>query len=391
MNASTAWDVIANGTGVLTTYQGRKSQFAFKIRGGSTFGVIVDGVYVANSGWNTFLNELSADFIEEIRIVRDATALTFAPMTSVGGVAGSNVEGFIVITTRKPSSSNLGGVLKASLETRGGKSAIALVGSKLGNAYWQMMASRSHTDGIKDWNQQKDVKSIMFKTGYANGGFNMDGSVYADYGRQDMQRYQNNTGISAANLAMKWKYDPSWSKRVALAMQERWSDKQITAASLYYDEAHKDETDASYTTSAATYTKQKQFVKGGELKHTILLGNNITRFGMQALSMHVPSGMTNYTGAERREKVIGAFAQNEWAIIPNKLTFDIAARVDKHRIDVTPDKYNSTTTNTSGAKYINYKWLKDAQNFTVGSWYALTQDTRLNARISYSLQPADKI
>lgn len=103
MNPKSVIEVIDQGLGMSTTFYGRKFTNQMKSRGGDSMGVILDGIYLPWSQYTRILCNFPVEYIESVEIVRDATALSLGPLTSLSSASGTTNQGFVIIKTRRPS------------------------------------------------------------------------------------------------------------------------------------------------------------------------------------------------------------------------------------------------------------------------------------------------
>lgn len=108
-------DLIDKAAGIDITYQGRKSPYFIRQRGGGSFTYIIDGAVLPPSV-NRILYKFPVGSIEELKVVRGATSLTLGPTIPIGASSsGSGINtGFIIIRTRQ--SEKTQGTLRTSIE-----------------------------------------------------------------------------------------------------------------------------------------------------------------------------------------------------------------------------------------------------------------------------------
>ncbi|MGC9350509.1 MAG: TonB-dependent receptor plug domain-containing protein, partial [Sulfurovum sp.] len=108
-------DLLNKATGMDLSYHGRRSPFDLKMRGSSNITYIVDGAILPPSA-TRMLYKFPLVAIEEIQIVRSATALSIAPSINVGASnssSGVNI-GYIIIRTKQPKKTE--GILSTFIE-----------------------------------------------------------------------------------------------------------------------------------------------------------------------------------------------------------------------------------------------------------------------------------
>ena len=381
IHPKSAFDVLDFGTGIITQFQGRKSQYSLQMRGSGSYGIILDGIYLTSSTSGRILQYLPIDIIEEVKIVRDSTVLTLGPLTNFTSPQGSPNQGFVVIKTKKPLTSE--GSIRLGFSSFETGKFNTYYGNRLKNHYYDIAFSIDGTEGRKNYNNAQNAYSLFAKTGYTGKKLTADLTFFAGRAKQEIQRA---TPISIAYDA-RWKYDPIKTLLATFNTNVFWTDSQSTYLGVHYSDIKADLHTGSYFEPHVTTRNQKEHFRQIDLRHTInLFNSNTLKLGGQAISWHTPTGQFYYEGIERKEEIYGFFIQDEHSSFNDRLMIDCGARIDKKHISKGIDKYFPSPGTFGKVSLMEDIWAKDALNLSFGSAFKLNSTHKLSGRISYSKQ-----
>jgi len=383
LHPATLWDVFEQIPGMEVTFQGRQHLDFSNMRGTGSYGVILDGVYVAQI--DRILATFPTDTIESVTFVRDATALLLGPLTNFGSGTGSSNQGFVVMKTKR--ASKLEGGLVASYGTFDTQKGHLYQGAKIGNFDYRLAATYSTTDGKNDgdkdeWYNGSDNKSLLFRGGYTTLSFSADVLGYASRGMREFQRGEilipkggNWSSVGTLDNA-KWKIDPIESEMVAVNLSKPWNNTQTTTLQYAYNKYHVRSVTYSFKpkpTDRPKKTDQDSYNHSAGLRHVINWKNNTLKLGGQILSYRSPDGSAPSTGQGRYERMYSLFAHDEHRLFNDKLTVDAGIRADR--------KYyvNSPVTGME-----SHEWADPTYTYALGASYKLNSFLTLTGRYAYS-------
>lgn len=333
-------DLIDKVAGIDITYQGRKSPYFIRQRGGGTFTYIIDGAVLPPSV-NRILYKFPVASIEELKVVGGATSLTLGPTIPIGASSsGSGVNtGFIIIRTRQPEKTE--GTLRTSVEKAVGGhpvgySADLYVGTRMKNeagteAYIGVLGSKMDRSSQETWFDGQDSYGGMANAGFSAGKFNLNMMVYQDTGRFEMQRGVLEDG--SLDTA-KWYYDPLKVRILSTDGSLQWTPNQVTLINVfktdYEQHEHNEYFDSTSVTEKEAYTEE---TSGFGLRHNARFGGTLIQAGIQM------SGSTGYgpnlsKGYNRYDtSVTGFSASVEQSLFNNNLILNLGGRWDEKHIN----------------------------------------------------------
>ncbi|TWH48121.1 TonB-dependent receptor [Sporomusa sp. KB1] len=376
-------DVIEQGLGVTTTFQGRRNLNFFQVRGNGSLGLIIDGIYIPQTQSGRELANFPLEVVESVQIVRDPTMLTLGPVSAFTTTQGSPNGGFIVIKTRKPTKAET--EVKASYGTYHTYSVNTYHGESNGNSYFVADYKKYHTGGKDDWFNDARSGSIYLKGGYADKGLTSNFSFFYDSGSRNFQRGITDTGTMSTML---WGYDPLKSIMLSFDINRLWDKDHITSFSYGFSKTWDDSHSNDITKPLVdTVFAERDYLREFNLSHTIISdsGKNTLKFGSQTILWHTPTGELSWQKKEREEELYGYYISDEQKV-NDKLTVDGSARIDRKHITKGIDKYKPSDIST---QVINDMWMNNATSYAVGAAYKLDSVYKLSTRIAYSKQPTD--
>ncbi len=344
LNPSDVYDLLDKAVGINLTYQGRKSPFFITQRGGGSFTYIVDGA-VLPSTVNRILYKFPVSSIEQLQIMRGATALTLGPTINIGASnSGSGLNtGFIIIRTKQPQETQA--IVAASIEkSKGGHPAAMTEDLYLGAHFGDQDNKQGYVGGMlanmdrpsqDDWFDGRSGTGGMLNSGATLGKLRFNFMYYRDKGDFEMQR-----GISVDGTLsdVKWYYDPLETKIYSADASVIWSPRQTTILNLFqvqYDQTEHNDSFASTTTSTKEYEEK---TSGIGLRHNLQWHDTLLQLGGQ-LSDSKGDGPNLSSRYNRFDtSVKGWSASLEQKFFADHLVFDLGYRRDVKHI-----KYSSTS------------------------------------------------
>ena len=232
-NPRDVFDLLSHAVGVFPMYQGRKVPVHLQIRGDTNFAYIIDGAYVERDTGSRILSNLPVSVIEQVDVVRDATALTLGPMVNFTSPSGAPNDGFIVIRTKRPTHNEV--QLKGVAENLG-TLGVEVSGAVASEENYVSGALRSFsTDGPSGEHSARDNTTGIVKGGFVRDNVAFDLMAYHDSGKFEFQRAD--TGISTAALVdMKWGFDPIETTLLVANGRVSWNAEQTSLLSFYQNE-----------------------------------------------------------------------------------------------------------------------------------------------------------
>lgn len=332
------FDLLNNATGVIATQSGRKGFSGLTIRGDSNFRWIVDGAYLQPTMAARIMRNLPVAMIEEVKVVRGASALTMGPMTGSASPGGAPVDGFIVIRTRKPAArEGQGPELQArvALETQGTAQTSLWGGQhyKSGEAegYVAGLVSYAGTDGPDEkldngaaYNAARNGFSGLVKGGFVAAGWLVDLTAYSDIGTFEIPN-ANSHGPGQGS----WRMDPSRSNLVVINGSKAWTENHTTLFNLSRVESRQKFWTANSAAGPYSWVQNDNYTTHLNLRHNIDFHNTRLMLGGDYFYWNTPKGQQYYEGIPREEVTRGAFAQIEQGLFDNRVTLDAAVRVDQ--------------------------------------------------------------
>lgn len=364
--------------GMDVSYQGRQHMDFLAMRGGN-FQIVVDGIYMSQT--DRLLATIPVQQIESITIVRDSTALSIGPLTTVpwgmgNGTSGVGNQGFVIVKTKRSPKLDVGFVSNgASYGTAMGH---VYAGSKSGNWDYRGTYTYMTSQGRNGWNMQYRTGAASFHGGYTTEKTKFDFLYYGSRGYRNEEFGTNLLPYSVSNKYQIGQLETSTFNipkqnvnMFALNASQNWNAKNRTVLQYGF-------TSLDVTSQITNSTRQRQndTEANFDLKHTYRLkGHDITG-GVQYLKYIAPFGSSGSTTARTDEAMLGWYAQDEFKLLDKKLTFDYGIRGDK-----THNGWNTSLKKTSDA------WSSEYLTLAFGAGYKLTPKTTLSARYGFVDSP----
>ena len=284
LHPTDVFDLLGHATGVLSTYQGRKMPNNLFIRGDSNFGFIVDGAYIPSFIAARILQSLPLSSIEQVDIVRDASALTLGPLVDFSSASGALNSGFIVIRTRRPAKSeaeaSVGG---GSYGTFNSNTYAGTTFNRDGwTGYTAMFGSYKTTDGPEGYNMWGNSLTGIGKVGAGYGGFFTEAMIYGDHTSYGFERAI--ASQTTANLAnQKWSYDPVDTLLVTSNSRMSWDGVNTTLLTVSANQVQQANVLNYYNTSLPNSTpainNERDDTETVNLRHRVQINGTMLEAG----------------------------------------------------------------------------------------------------------------
>lgn len=374
------FDLLNQATGVFSMYQGRKVPFSVRIRGDINFAYIIDGVYLPESSAGRILQTLPVLAIEQIDVVRDATALTLAPLVNFVSPSGAPNDGFIIIRTRRPQRNEA--TLRLAAESFDTQTATAFGGLANSGGYVAALGSSYHTDGPPQQHMARTSDSVMGKAGFNVGGLHADFSYFGD---------RTNQQIQAADPAVstlwpqRWSLAPIETSFACGSARMEWNDRHTTYFSASQSRVVASLFQGSVLVPEPTLIPNEEYIDSYDFKHTYRVRDTLLRAGGQYLLFNTPTGQMFYEGMPRDEKITGYFAYAEQGFFSRRLVLDASIRRDEQYVVQGVDRFTPTP-GQGVLVVIRDRELPASSYWAGGAYWALSPAWRLNARIYHAKQ-----
>lgn len=394
------FDLLNNATGVLATQGSRKGFSGLTIRGDSNFRWIIDGAYLQPNLAGRIMRNLPVMAIEEVTVVRGASALTMGPMTGSASPGGAPVDGFVIVRTRKAEKRE--GQVRLSLESNDTVQAGLWLGTTLesseSKAYVAGLLNYSDTNGPGEklnngagYNLWREATSGLVKSGFATAGWLVDFMLYKDdgeFGIPNANLHFGPTGNPPAfGTSGDWRIDPSQTDLFVASGSKQWNATHTTLFNLSRTESHQVLT----TTAAALNDNTNTHIN---LRHNMDFGKSRIMLGGDYQHWNNPSGMNYFEGIPREEKTRGWFGQIEQKLFDDRLTLDLSHRRDTVKVVRGLDYYTAGAQPPGGVNspliYTN-RTLPAATFWSIGGSWQFTQQWKALARYGTSKQVSNNL
>lgn len=363
------FDLLDKATGITVTYQGRKNPYFVKQRGGGSFTYIIDGA-ILPTVTQRILQRIPLTAIEEFQVVRDATALTIAPLINIGATGGGDGlnTGFIIIRTRQPKQDEVSLVAsgeKAVNQPSANQESL-FAGKHLGGngkdevgGYVSGLASALYRPSKDDWFDGQKGEGGMFGAGLGNDRFSVNLMYYKETGRFEMQR-----GINPRTGALdnsRWFYDPIDTEVWSLSSSLKWNADQTTLASLFSTRYGQKETTGTFTTALPAPANYRERTSGYSLRHNARFGNTYINLGTQSTRSWAEGTSSGFGSLNQRwdSTVTGYGATIEQRLLDEKLFLDAGYRRDEKHVDTTDTSVRMRNVDLPPAQAVSIggRWL----------------------------------
>ncbi|QOP41761.1 TonB-dependent receptor plug domain-containing protein [Sulfurimonas marina] len=381
-------DLLNKATGMDLSYHGRRSPYDLKMRGSSNITYIIDGAILPPAA-SRMLYKFPLIAIEEIQIVRSATALSIAPSINVGASnSGSGVNiGYIIIRTKQPKKTE--GILSAFFEKAvsqpyaNGQS--LYTGTRFGssdswNGYIGAMVSRFDRRSKETWFDGTESTSGMVNGGLSNGKFNLNFMAYKDIGTLEMQR---GVKLDGTLDNAKWYYDPLKTTLLSVDGSMVWSEGQVTLFSLAHTQYEQLEHNENFVLPAASTRNYEEKTQSYSLRHNATFGDTKLQFGGQYVESDGFGSDLFNPYVKYDTSIKGASASVEQSLFDGDLVVDAGYRWDQKHIKNSTAAKSEALANPDANNGVD---LAPASIITVGAVYNILDSQTLSARYFYGDQ-----
>lgn len=383
-------DLIDKAAGIDIAYQGRKSPYFIRQRGGGNFTYIIDGAVLPPSV-NRILYKFPVASIEELKVVRGATSLTLGPTIPIGASSsGSGINtGFIIIRTRQPERTE--GTLRTSIEKAAGGhpvgySADLFVGTRMKNqagtqAYIGALGSRMDRSSQDSWFDGQESYGGMANAGLTAGKFSLNMMVYQDSGRFEMQRGVKQDG-TLDNA--KWYYDPLKVGILSADASLKWTRDQVTLFNVFKTDYEQHEHNEYFDSTSVTEKEEyNEDTSGFGLRHNARFGGTLVQAGVQ-MSSSTGYGPNLSKGYNRYDTTVTGFSASvEQSLFHSNLILDLGGRWDEKHIDNSSAARSASSASDDANNDVD---MAPAKVLALGAHWKVTDRVTLEGRYFYGDQ-----
>ncbi len=387
------FDLLNNATGIIATQGSRKGFSGLTIRGDSNFRWIIDGAMLQPTMAGRIVKAIPVMAIEQVKVVRGGSALGLGPMTGSASPGGAPVDGFIIISTRKPAKREA--QVRLAVESFDTTQADAWLGLRMDTnglkAYAAGVVSRADTNGPSDlldngatYNLARENTAGLAKVGIDIAGWAADFLLYNDNGSFRIPN-ANSHGTGQGS----WYMEPSRSRMASLTGSRSWSKGQTTLFGLTRTVSR--QTFWTANTAAGPYSavQNDNLLTQTYLRHVADFGDTRLSASLDHVHWDAPNGQQYYEGIQREERTRGWSLQAEHALSP-ALSLDASVRRDRVHVLNGLDYYIGGAQPPGGVNSpLRYKnrQLPAASFASLGAAYELAAGWRLAARYTQGQQP----
>lgn len=389
------FDLLNMATGVVSSPNNNRMGFSFlSIRGDTNFRWIIDGAYLDATTASRVMRSIPVAAIEEIKVVRGSSALTMGPMTNTENpTGGAAVNGFIVVSTRKPNQDEI--QLRYARESNHGEDQSVWGGKRFNdlNGYLATLISKTKSgspdeklDSGVGYNIDRQSTKGLVKGGINQAGWDVNWMSYQDDGSYQIPNANSHYPVSDSSTYRNWRVDPSQTIFNSFNGSKAWGEGHVTMFSLSNIEARQKVHDVTNGSNNATNEQDSTHVN---IKHNIDFQNTRLMFGGDYRHWEAPYGQNPayYANTPREEVTKGWFVQAEQKLMDGKLMLDGAYRKDSvYVVKGLNFIFGGSGAGATNTKIYNQQ-LPMAEFISFGSRYNLTSTWAVNARYAFSSMP----
>ncbi len=378
INPETVFDMIALAPNIIRTFSTPMNPDGLRSRGGEIIGLIIDGIYIPSTQSTRMLENFPVTIIDSIRIVRDSTALTLGPLSTISSSTkkpNAAVEGYIIITTKRPKQKSR--EIRLEYDTAQTMQASGALGDVKNEWYYSFAFNHVDTPEWDDHNDAEKSDSFHLRSGYTGERFLANISLYADLANWECARLDNDGVLGEAI----WKFEPSNTFMFNFDMARLWNKNNTTTFSFGYSQV-KSTLLEDYTDKNASVLKHGEYTEWHldekvleyNVGHTLSMASNRLKIGAQAIFWDMLD-MQGWQYRDKEEEGFGFYITDEYWV-NQKLTLDAGVRIDRrHTIKQNDPNFDDT-------------WAENNTSFAFGPAYRFNSVYKLTSRFSYSHQPA---
>lgn len=389
------FELLNTATGVIATQGSRKGFSGLTIRGDSNFRWIVDGAMLQPTMASRMVKAIPVMAIEQVKVVRGGSALGLGPMTGSASPGGAPVDGFIIVTTRKPVKREA--QIQLAAESFDATKANAWLGLRLDDdgrkSYVAGVISRAETNGPSDlldngatYNLASQSTAGLAKAGIEVAGWGVDFMLYQDDGSFQIPN-ANSHGTGQGS----WYMDPSRSRMASLTGSRSWSKSQTTLFGLTRTESRQKFWTANTSAGPYSAVQNDNLQTQMYVRHVADFGGTRVSASLDQVHWDAPNGQQYYEGIQREEKTSGWSLQAEHSLT-SALSLDASVRRDRVHVLHGLDYYIGGAQPPGGVNSpLRYqdRTLPAATFASLGASYELISDWKLAARFTQGKQAFD--
>jgi hypothetical protein len=390
LKPSDVYDLLDKAVGMDLTYQGRRSPFFIRQRGGGSFTYVIDGAELPPSV-NRILYKLPLSAIEQLQIVRGSTSLTLGPSIPIGASSsGSGLNtGYIIIRTKQPKKTEA--ILSAAVEYAEGGHPLATqeslyLGTRFGGSssllggYIGGLAAKMDRPSKNSWFDGRSGEGGMINGGLRLGKFNLNLLGYYDEGRLEMQRGIAEDGTLSD---VKWYYDPLRASILSTDMAMQWTPNQVSLLNLFKTRFDQNEHNESFVSPAFSERDYEEETWGAGFRHNARFGNTLIQVGGQYSNSTGFGGNCSKGYNKYDTTVWGWSASLEQSFFDGRLVFDGGYRQDTKHIDNSSSGKNESAANDDANNDVD---MDPSKVFALGAHWQMIDRLALDARYYYGKQ-----
>jgi iron complex outermembrane receptor protein len=342
------WDLLDKATGIDVSSWGRRHPFEVNLRGGGNLIYVLDGA-VLPPDMTKILQKIPVDMIEELQIVRGASALNLAPLIKTGQMNGSTsgsttgpiggvAVGYVLIRAKHPNSQST--VLRGSIEMYDREHRLAHKESiwtgdtfetESGvKGYFGGMISAYDRPKIDDnWFDGSRAFAEALTVGASYGKAEVNLLIYNDVGYLEYQRGVEDNGTRGTQ---RWYLDPIKTRMWSLDAKIKWSEDQTSIIDLFNSRYEQTEFRGGNRTFANPYPANNidhvvSSTSGYGLRHSVRFESDTILNASYQQTKTKTVDFENY-----KTGVSGWSIGAEQKLFDDALSFDIGYRQDQKRI-----------------------------------------------------------
>lgn len=378
-----AADALTYSPSVAVRRQGRKNAISLNLRGSGNVNVLFDGVNIGTKEDYRFIDVLPTSVLESIEVIRDSTGLLYGPpqLSGPGGTVGyGGVINLSLLSPSKEFSGQAGveiGRFNENVEH------LHISGPLTEDLGYLLSLNRSFYGGPGGENMESDFDHILGRLVYTYGnGSTVTLNVLHDTGEREFQ----NASEESAFYGRTEEFNMWRMTTTTLSVNHIWNDELSTEIQTYYRDLENNYRWYEKGTDDAVRESKRGLV----VRQTIKIPErNVMRLGAEMSTWSNPTGKLYYVGTERREKDYSLYLQDEYELLPEKLTLDAGVRWDRRYLDkgvIANGPPNVTPGTVLKFGTLEDVWLDPVVSYSTGLNYRLTESQTITCRWALSRQ-----
>jgi len=320
-------DAIVYTPAIQVNRKGRRCGLSLSLRGEGNLNVLLDGMNLQAREDCRFVEFMPASMVEEIRIVRDSTALIYGPpqLSSPNGIIGFG--GALDVRLREPTESRSGEFRTEFGRFRECVQHLHLSGPVTERLGYVVSADSSSYDGRGGENMGRGLSSFLGRLVHRYSG---ESSATLTLMHEDGWRELQRAEAFSFFADRVEEYDPLRTSICTARVNHVWDPDASTTVEAYY----RDHESVYIPHDNGTDNDVRETKRGLHLRQTVRFpAANTLRAGGQLGCWRNPTGKFHYFGSPRKEDDYGLYLQDELAVVPERLTLDAGVRWDRRYVD----------------------------------------------------------